>query len=286
MCTRYIEGVGYDAPRVELDPNHVELITNRYRQTLKNVDIISYGEPLVHPKFSEIVEIIARNISHNPGYTITLVTNGSNLHEHQGILKHPGTLAFSIDAPDKPLYEKIRKGLSYDRLIENIYLAAAAQAILPGRRLAINMVIFEWTVNRIYAMAAFAKNMGIETLALLLGGCSEQSEFVRDQAVARGDPRVLEQVAMARRDFPGVCIIDYVTDPRGPVGHCRRPWSEIVVTNDGRVLPCCVMKTAPFGTCADPADWTGPKWNRLRDELYTRNILSSEFQTCKTCVWL
>lgn len=286
MCTRYIKGVGFDAPQAELTPQQVAAVTTRYRQTLTNIDLISYGEPLVHPGFSKIVDVIAQNVSQNPGYTITLVTNGSQLHEHPGILEHPGTIAFSIDAPDKPLYERIRRGLSYEQLVRNVQLAADAHARLPSRHLAINMVIFEWTLNRIYAMAVFARNMGVETLALLLAGCLEESEFVRSLGVSRNDPRIVEQVEMARQDVPEVNIVDYISDPRGPVGNCQRPWHEIVVTNDGRIVPCCVMRVAPLGTCEAPKEWMGPEWSKLREELYLREHFSAEYATCATCVWL
>ena len=77
-----------------------------------------FGEPLLSPDFDKIVKY-----AKDKGMNILLVTNGSLLDEKKRkfILDNCDKVWFSIDSPDKEEYEKIRRGLSFDKVIENLH---------------------------------------------------------------------------------------------------------------------------------------------------------------------
>ena len=84
--------------------------------------ILQGGEPLLVP---EILGYLERASSGEQNHIITLNTNGLLFHRHEEMLKRIRRLKinFSVDAGSKDIYEKIRTGGDWDRLIWNIGLA-------------------------------------------------------------------------------------------------------------------------------------------------------------------
>jgi radical SAM protein with 4Fe4S-binding SPASM domain len=76
------------------------------------------GEPLMHPRAVELVEYAKRG-----GAKVGLITNGSLLGEEAARrLLEAGTdmIEFSVDAGDEETYHRVRRGLSWKTLNENV----------------------------------------------------------------------------------------------------------------------------------------------------------------------
>ncbi|ABR30374.1 radical SAM protein [Thermosipho melanesiensis] len=76
------------------------------------------GEPMLHPNIVELIEY-AKSV----GAKIGLITNGSMFNEEntKRLLKaNVDMVEFSVDAAKKEDYEKIRIGLNWEKLVENI----------------------------------------------------------------------------------------------------------------------------------------------------------------------
>lgn len=89
---------------------------SRYPWTL--LRLVGFGEPMLHPKFIEFVGFAKEH-----GCNVGIITNGSLLD----VEKAKALLATDIDAVDISVdafspetYEKIRQGLSFRKLIENV----------------------------------------------------------------------------------------------------------------------------------------------------------------------
>ena len=82
------------------------------------IRLSGYGEPMLHPNFFEIIEY---GKSH--GANLSLITNGSLLNEEK-IKKlidlDIDSIEISCDSHKKEIYEKIRVGLNFDKVVANI----------------------------------------------------------------------------------------------------------------------------------------------------------------------
>ena len=89
---------------------------SRYKWSL--LRLVGFGEPMLHPRFIEMVGY-AKKVGCNVG----IITNGSLFTKKIAIaLLESGIDAIdvSVDAFSKETYEKIRRGLSFEKLIKNV----------------------------------------------------------------------------------------------------------------------------------------------------------------------
>lgn len=76
------------------------------------------GEPMLHPQAVELIEY-----SKKVGAKVGLITNGSKFNEENSrrILEAGvDMIEFSVDAADPETYAKVRTGLDWNRLVENV----------------------------------------------------------------------------------------------------------------------------------------------------------------------
>jgi len=81
----------------------------------KAITFTGGGEPLMNPKFIEMV-----SIAKNWGVKLGLVTNGTLLHKIRGYEKMFRFIRISINAPNKDIYYTIHGTKFFDRVIKNI----------------------------------------------------------------------------------------------------------------------------------------------------------------------
>lgn len=116
------------------------------------------GEPLLHPQVDELVARARREL----GLRLTLLTNGSLLHEHEAVLPHLRRLVISLDSTDPSFWSGIIQAplQTANRILENIQRYAGLQARL-GYRLIVNCVLSPETLPGARAILAFCKQHGI-----------------------------------------------------------------------------------------------------------------------------
>jgi len=101
------------------------------------------GEPFLIPMYNEIWNKIKQL---NPGMQVHIQSNGTVLNNYiEGLLNEMNVfLGISIDAMHKPLYEKIRKGASFDVLMRNLQ---SFESITKSQNKAINYSYCPMTIN-------------------------------------------------------------------------------------------------------------------------------------------
>jgi len=80
--------------------------------------LVGFGEPMLHPKFIDLISY-AKKVGCNVG----IITNGSLLNEAiaKSLLENDiDAVDISVDAFSKETYEKIRQGLDFEKLIDNV----------------------------------------------------------------------------------------------------------------------------------------------------------------------
>lgn len=85
------------------------------KHKISNLRLYSTAEPLLHPKFDELIDIAKRQ-----GFTVSVSTNASLLHKHFESLSKVDLLQLSIEGWDKESYERYRYPLNFERTYENI----------------------------------------------------------------------------------------------------------------------------------------------------------------------
>ncbi|MBN1688194.1 MAG: radical SAM protein [Candidatus Omnitrophica bacterium] len=122
-----------------------------HRATLR---ISAAGEPLLHPKVVEFVEY-AKSV----GCEVGIITNGSLMNEEKAtrfIQCGVEMIEFSVDAADPVTYQVVRKGLQFERTVENIRRTIDIRNRLKGKTSIIASVVNQKLVaDKIDSIVAF-----------------------------------------------------------------------------------------------------------------------------------
>lgn len=300
----------------------VEVVNETLRRysSVSSLELCSFGEPVLHPKFGSIVE--TAQARHADRYMmLNLITNGARLGPHiPGIVSLPGQLTFSIDAPRAVEYEAIRRGLKFGTVVENLLAAATHPAKHEQRLIGINMTVTEDNLELIPEMLVFAEERHVDYLALLLGAGLEQTEAAGRDLTLEHRKSVSALIEQFRNDHPtaGLRINDYIspaseaaagtvsgvasdaapvappeadgeTSPApvaaGKYSFCKTPWRGYDIDPAGHAHPCCRSYTTDYGDAATDV-WRGPIIRELRRQLLRGELVGKEFPDCARCPYL
>ncbi len=119
------------------------------------------GEPTMHPKFSEIMQILAKN-----GLKFTMVTNGWNFTDFYQIIKTYITnikrIEFSLDGATEDIHDSNRTKGSYRRVLQAIGICKYKE-IAFGLRIVITKI----NIHQLEEMVLLAAKVGVERLLLI-----------------------------------------------------------------------------------------------------------------------
>jgi len=278
-----------------LDVAVIENSLQLYGHTLSGVEVISFGEPMMHPGFDKIVEAVAlvRGLPDRryANLTLNVTTNGSLLHQHPALLAQPGYLTFSIDAAEKETYEKIRVGLHWESVLRNFQLACSAKK--SRRTVGVNLTVFEDNLSQIVPMARLCSEVGADYLSVLFGA-NLKSSSADGRELSRTDPRLLANIDRAKELFPNLTIHDkatnrkpkYVPEPKviqPGRSFCPLPWRQIDVGGDGHAHPCCHSHHTDLGHVLTDEVWTGEPYRELRRQILSGSVDPVRFKDCANC---
>lgn len=104
--------------RPYMNEDTFRIIANQCGEYEAWVRISGGGEPMLHPKAVELMEYAKR-----VGAKVGLITNGSKFTEENSIRllrAKVDMIEFSVDAADPQTYSKVRRGLNWNILLENV----------------------------------------------------------------------------------------------------------------------------------------------------------------------
>ena len=286
MCPQHILRQKGTIAKATLSTEDFRSILRLYRDTLRNVTLSGPGEPMMHPEYTGMINVLLTEPPVRGWGAINAITNGSLLHKHPEILELPGMLTVSFDAADAAMFESIRQ-LDYKLVVRNLATAIARRR--PWRQVGINMVVLKRNAGMVFDTIKFAHSLGASYVMLSRGQLLHTTEADGEE-LSPDDLGVNEQIARARQAFPGYQLLSYfrpedVTAARA-APHCMVPWGEIVVTHEGRFVPCCRvydMKPIDLGSWRDGDPWHGAKLSRLRQQIVAHAIDPVEFSVCAEC---
>lgn len=170
-----LDFMGYQNRKLEI-PMLQKLIPELGKLGLKSIMHGGEGEPLLHPSFSEILQLTV-----DSGIDVALTTNGVLLKPEKAdsIVKHCKWIKVSINAGSAETYSKIHttKASDFDKVIENMSYAAELKR-KNGYTCTFGMQIILLPENRdeIAGLAKTAKDIGMDYLVVKPYSQHTQSE--------------------------------------------------------------------------------------------------------------
>jgi MoaA/NifB/PqqE/SkfB family radical SAM enzyme len=271
-------------------------IINQY-PNIARVVLHGVGEPmLVRDIADRVAYLKARNI-----YTL-FNTNGTVLNETNGralITAGLDELRVSLDAADPAVYQMVRGKDFFSKIVENVRNFTRLQRELNAPKPVVSLWLtgLRETVDQLPNFVRLAHSIGVREVYLqrlvffdtpqhenslaraesaLFEHTTEREEsLIREAKSIATELGILFSASGATE--PGESIKKQRDD--APWSLCRRPWSLMYITANGRVLPCCI---APFSmrgyssfTLGDATQstlreiWNGTKYQSFRAGLLT-----------------
>lgn len=286
-----------------------DLFTSLIDQYPKIARVVLHGigEPMLVKDLAQRVKYLK-----DRGVYVLFNTNGTLLNGGNGkALIDAGLdeLRVSLDAAESDVYQMVRGKDFFDKIVENVGRFTAMQRELnaPKPRVSLWLTGLRETVDQLPNFVRLAHRIGVfevylQRLVFFDDPMSDKSLARAESALfehttAREEALIHEAEAVAKElgvmfsasgaVDPGESIKKQKDD--APWSLCRRPWSLMYITANGRVLPCCI---APFSmkgygafTLGDATQaslkdiWNGAKYQRFREGLLT----SAPPPACTNC---
>jgi MoaA/NifB/PqqE/SkfB family radical SAM enzyme len=252
----------------------------------EEVVLHGWGEPTVHPGFSEIMKWLDR-------YPVRkyFCTNGMLLDEiEQDIFgNHLDILAVSLDGATAETNDGIRVGVDFGQITRSLEGIVARREREKLGYPYINLVFtaMKRNLEELPQLVRLAADLGLEEVkAVYLTSFSDEL----DNEVLWDEKDRVKQVfneAMQEAERTGVRIkLPHLqgVDPADRAAHrdCYFPYRDLFIGSDGRIRPC-VSSDEQLGSILD-TDFMDC-WNQkgLRDYRDTVNLKEGSNETCNRC---
>jgi radical SAM protein with 4Fe4S-binding SPASM domain len=286
-----------------------ELFTSLIDQypNIARVVLHGVGEPMLVKDLAQRVAYLkARNIYvlFNTNGTLLTKTNGRALIE-AGL----DELRVSLDAAEPEVFKMVRGKDFFSKIVANVKNFTTMQRDLnaPKPRVSLWLTGLRETVDQLPGFVRLAHSIGVTEVYLQRLAFFEDP--VSTSSLARAESALFEHTTEREEALiheaesiakelgvmfsasgavdPGESVHMQRTD--NPWSLCRRPWSLMYITANGRVLPCCISPFSMRGyssfTLGDATQntlreiWNGPEYQRFREGLLT----SSPPPSCANC---
>lgn len=272
--------------------------------TVHELHLQGLGEPLLHPRFFDLVEYAA-----NKGIKVTTNSNLTLLRPwlaERCVTSGLAYLRVSIDGATADTYERIRDGGRFRRVVRNLEAVVAARRLRRSRRPAIGlvMVLMRQNLHELPDLVRLAHRWSVDDLFVqhLCHDFGESSlparyagmrDFVRSQALGEEDREIVahyfdrarraaDELGLSLRLpplLPGAVQADAET-PR-----CDWPWRGMYISYQGYAMPCCMVGTPDrihFGNGVDrglQTIWESDDYRVFREQLNS----DDPPEICRSC---
>jgi MoaA/NifB/PqqE/SkfB family radical SAM enzyme len=264
------------------------------------------GEPMLVKKLPDMVRYLK-----DRGTYVLFNTNGTVLNEKNGrALIDAGLdeLRVSLDAANAQSYQAIRGKNYFNRILKNVRAFRALQERLGCERPRVSAWLtgLKETIAELPDFVRVAAEIGVKEVYL------QRLVFFDDDTIghARPDQALYERMtreeahyldeatALARALGLTFSASGAVSEPGlslkrpedgSPWSMCRRPWTVMYFTANGRALPCCIAPFSQRGyehyTLGDASQqtlqeiWNGPAYQAFREGLLSDHPPSA----CANC---
>jgi len=285
-----------------------ELFTSIVDQipTIERAVLHGVGEPMLVPHLHKMVRYLK-----DRGTYVLFNTNGTVLTEKNGramIDAGLDELRVSLDASTAESYKIVRGKNYFNRILKNVRAFRALQE-REGHttpRVSAWLTGLKETIAELPAFVQVAADIGVKEVYLQRLvffeedsiGLARPDQALYEQMSADEASIIAEATALAHAKGMTFSASGAATEPGmslhrpedgTPWAMCRRPWSVMYFTANGRALPCCIAPFSQRGyenyTLGDATQqtlqeiWNGPAYASFRDAL----LSDQPPQACKGC---
>ena len=283
--------------RAEVDLESVAGLLPSLEQLGTELVVLSGGEPLIHPEWASIAQLLKSDVR-----KVWLLTSGLSLAKHaRRAAELFDAITVSLDGTDRVTYAAIRGLDAFDKVCEGVR-AAAAHGVAPSLRVTVQRANF----RQLPAFVELARELGALRISFLAVDIANPHAFGRsgdyatDLALRPEDLPVFEELLglLEQRhaeEFRGGFIaespqklrriLQYFSAIHGlapyPAVRCNAPEFSAVIDAQGRAPPCFFI-SAPPGP-QTPGDLPGAL-NSGPMAALRQEIRAGRRAECKTCV--
>lgn len=260
---------------------------------LKALHLQGLGEPMMHPRFFDMVDYAS-----GKGIRVTTNTNLTLLNARRAelcVTSGLESIHVSIDGANAETYERIRIRAHFDRVIRNLELLLAARrrhaSELPHLKLV--AVVMRQNLSELPDLVRLAHRWSFESFFVqhLAHDFGESSlpdhykpmrDFVSAETLMEEDlgrvERCFDEARQAARELNLDLRLPRPRPHLHPPGtpgrkRCSWPWTGAYISYDGLAMPCCMVATpdrANFGNMAEQgveAIWNADAYEAFRQQL-------------------
>lgn len=260
-------------PKGNMDLDVFSKILEKLAPNLFYLTLYFQGEPLLNPHFSEMVRM-----ARDRDIFVATSTNGHFLDEknvEQIIKSGLNHLIISLDGLDQQTYEKYRVKGNLQTVTEGIKRLVDAKKTLLSNSpiIELQFLVMRHNERQMKQMREFAKQSGVDKLAFKT---AQVYNFNSDSSIIP----TLKEKSRYRQLPDGSWVIDNKIRNR-----CHRIWSSLVITWDGKVVPCCYDKNADHKTGNLLEESLNTVWKNHSYTSFRKKVLSnrSEIDICRNC---
>ena len=260
---------------------------------LRELHLQGLGEPLIHPRFFDMVTYAVRK-----KISVSTSTNGTLLHRRAAercVESGLQAMHISVDGAQPETYEAIRPGANFDRVLRNIQGLIATRGRLKNLSplIRVVMVVMRRNVQELPELVRLTHRLGVDELFVqhLCHDFGEHSlpvqyrpmvDFVEDQTLLAEDSALVAHVFQSAREaaaslglrlrLPNLLPKPHEPGTPGPV-RCDWPWRGPYISYHGETMPCCMLSTPDrfqLGNMAvdgSQAVWKGMAYEDFRRQL-------------------
>jgi MoaA/NifB/PqqE/SkfB family radical SAM enzyme len=272
---------------------------------LRELQLQGLGEPMMHPRFFDMVALAARRgirVGTNSNLTLINPTRGERC-----VTSGLADLHVSLDGASAATFEFIRIRAHFDRVLANLRQVLEARKRLDSATPYIDLivVVMRQNLHELPDLVRLAQSLGLDSIfvqhlchefgeASLPEQYRPMRDFVEEQTLLNEDPTRIESYfgeARALAEELGVCLrlptIRLHLHPPGTPGHrrCDWPWRGAYVSYQGLAMPCCMVSTPDRVQLGDMAArgvatvWNGAVYQAFRSRLSSDNAPD----VCQSC---
>ena len=232
---------------------------------LKKINLFWFGDSLCNKDFIECLIYIRKNL---PKVRLYLSTNGELLSEGKSMAIIDGNLLdvinFDIDGVKKETYESIRRGVSFEKVINNVHYFIDYKKKMKKRKPQIRVTIINMkpTVSEIPEFVKYWEPLVNKV------DVNDYNTWLGTQI----DLNVGEKLKESQEgEFTFAC---------------EHPWEELVISADGLAGLCCLdydlkAQVGDTNTQSIKEIWNGDKLNYYRNKHI--NLEYDDINICKNC---
>ena len=254
------------------------------------LNLTGIGEPFLNADIYDIVSHASKQSAYVKLDTNATLFNESNLQKM--FESEPSIMSVSLDGTTKEVYEKIRVGANFEKVIDNIRQAVKIKKEMNAEtEIHLFMVVQKDNYSQLLDFIKLGNELGVDavngTFVVELGtNSNEETSLLRIQAkkmVADVKKYLVEN--KIKIDISN--LLNYLNSPSKHSYNidspCFWPWYAPFITWDGYLSPCCFFsdKEVVFGNVFEDSFikvFNSPAAKAFRKQLVTKRV-----GKCATC---